>query len=77
MQTTITGKMGEKILSLRSEFMRIRYEIHPERMMIRALPTNMRIAPMPEMIENRAAFLTIRKKVLRAAGQKDLLVSAI
>ena len=77
MQTTITGKTGEYILSLRSEFIIIRYAIHPEKIMIRAFPTKIRIAPILKIIENLAAFLTIKQKVNQAAEQKFLLVNAI
>ena len=47
----------------------------PVKPMMTALPRNMRMKPMPEIIVNRAQFLTIRKKVAMAARQKNLSVS--
>ena len=44
---------------------------------MRALPTNMRIVPIPVMMVNLATFLTMRQKVAQAAEQKFLLVRAI
>ena len=44
--------------------------------MIRALPTNIRIAPIPEMIPNLAQFLTIKKKAAFADEQKLVDLSA-
>jgi hypothetical protein len=55
----------------------IKYEIHPERIIMIALPMNINIDPIPEIIVNLATFLTIKQKVAQAAGQKLLLVNAI
>jgi len=44
---------------------------------IKALPTNIRIEPIPAIMVNLAAFLTIKQNVDQAAGQNDLLVKAI
>lgn len=46
-------------------------------MTITAFPMNINIAPIPEIIENLAKFLTIKQNVAQAAGQKLLLVRAI
>lgn len=45
--------------------------------MINALPTKIKIEPIDRIIENLAAFLTIKQNVDQAAEQKFLLVRAI
>ena len=55
----------------------IKYAIHPDITMIKAFPTKIKMLPIDKIIENLAAFLTIKQKVNQAAEQKFLFVSAI
>jgi hypothetical protein len=65
--TTQTGNTGEYTLSFMNEFTIIRYAIHPDNIIMIALPIKMRIDPIPETIVKRPELRTKSQNVSQHA----------